>query len=194
MVYPHQSSWKGHPRRRRGAVPAGRPGIEQMVRRPQPPERQTSEAWSLARAVMAYRRPEDDRPEKWRPLVQRPLRRHRMELHRVGRAGLTPGGEYPRSFQCHPEIESSCNHGPRTSLYIKGRSTRDPRADGQDSSAPNPIDREFFVRQDRVHSDPRPFHSHSIRRRLQVTIEPVANRADAGSTPTGPPVIHWPAQ
>jgi RNA polymerase sigma-70 factor, ECF subfamily len=29
---------------------------------------------------------------------------------------------------------------------------------------------------------------------LQVTLEPVANRADAGSTPAGPPVIRWPAQ
>ena len=29
---------------------------------------------------------------------------------------------------------------------------------------------------------------------VQVTLEPVANHADAGSTPTGPPVIRWPAQ
>ena len=29
---------------------------------------------------------------------------------------------------------------------------------------------------------------------LQVTLEPVGNRADAGAAPTGPPVIRWPAQ
>jgi RNA polymerase sigma-70 factor (ECF subfamily) len=29
---------------------------------------------------------------------------------------------------------------------------------------------------------------------LQVTLEPVGNRADAGSAPIGPPIIHWPAQ
>jgi RNA polymerase sigma-70 factor, ECF subfamily len=28
---------------------------------------------------------------------------------------------------------------------------------------------------------------------LQVTLEPVENRADAGATPTGPPVVRWPA-
>ena len=30
--------------------------------------------------------------------------------------------------------------------------------------------------------------------RLQVTLEPVGNRADAGAAPTGPPVVRWPAQ
>jgi hypothetical protein len=29
---------------------------------------------------------------------------------------------------------------------------------------------------------------------LQVTLEPVGNRADAGPAPTGPPVIRWPAR
>jgi RNA polymerase sigma-70 factor, ECF subfamily len=29
---------------------------------------------------------------------------------------------------------------------------------------------------------------------LQVTLEPVGNRADAGAAPTGPPVVRWPAQ
>jgi hypothetical protein len=29
---------------------------------------------------------------------------------------------------------------------------------------------------------------------LQVTLEPVGNRADGGAAPTGPPVIRWPAQ
>jgi hypothetical protein len=28
---------------------------------------------------------------------------------------------------------------------------------------------------------------------LQVTLEPVGNRADAGAAPTGPPVLGWPA-
>jgi RNA polymerase sigma-70 factor (ECF subfamily) len=30
--------------------------------------------------------------------------------------------------------------------------------------------------------------------RLQVTLEPIGNRADAGAAPTGPPVVLWPAQ
>jgi hypothetical protein len=29
---------------------------------------------------------------------------------------------------------------------------------------------------------------------LQVTLEPVGNRGDAGATPTGPPIVRWPAQ
>ena len=29
---------------------------------------------------------------------------------------------------------------------------------------------------------------------LQVTLEPVGNRADAGAAPTGLPVVRWPAQ
>jgi hypothetical protein len=29
---------------------------------------------------------------------------------------------------------------------------------------------------------------------LQVTLEPVGNRTDAGAAPIGPPVVHWPAQ
>jgi hypothetical protein len=27
---------------------------------------------------------------------------------------------------------------------------------------------------------------------LQVTLEPVGNRAAAAAAPTGPPVVHWP--
>jgi hypothetical protein len=28
---------------------------------------------------------------------------------------------------------------------------------------------------------------------LEVTLEPIANRTGAGSTPTGRPVVYWPA-